>query len=386
MKYTLEVAHTGDVATSVLSGIQAAHGAEITPIVRFGVGMNSTGAYPPENVVEFIEKLNGAGINRLVLVMLGPNEPLGECWATTPMCRCDTYATGHQGGSLCKAHSSPSQGGFPPDTVFNVTDPDCPGQTAMIRLPFEVVPPAGTNPPEGCSDFDGYPSLEGLASGVNRWIAAYRAAADEAAEQTGEFPWQVLAAIHYMESGFRGMEETDYNPFQIAISCATPDACTPELCSPAGVPYRPCPDSNPTMFEAALGAAHFLIYQKRYGGSRAPTAVQNAFFAYNGAYPRCNSREYGECGYNYIYGEASRSPYVMNYYNHCFCDMPINWSPTHHNQTECNGLGLGSLSVWPDEPYDPSAGWVEIFQNKGAYTIYAYLIAGSIGLDGSWHL
>ncbi|MCM8787875.1 MAG: hypothetical protein NC935_07505 [Candidatus Omnitrophica bacterium] len=84
MRYTLEIAQNN--ISTLIPGINSAHNKGITPIIRLGTGNISGGFDNPEDLVFFIQNLNHQ-LNKAVYLILGPNEPLSECWAT-PECEC----------------------------------------------------------------------------------------------------------------------------------------------------------------------------------------------------------------------------------------------------------------------------------------------------------
>ena len=89
MDYTLEIAGGPDVG-GVIGGINSAHALGMTPIVRFGTRESSSGMENPQTMVEFIQQLSSQTTGK-VYVIIGPNEPLSECWAT-PECGCETIS------------------------------------------------------------------------------------------------------------------------------------------------------------------------------------------------------------------------------------------------------------------------------------------------------
>ncbi len=82
MKFTLEIANADD--PRVLEGILRAHNCTngvMYPVVRLGV-MDSGGGFEDANkLVELINQIE-ANVNHDVYVIIGPNEPLTEHWAT----------------------------------------------------------------------------------------------------------------------------------------------------------------------------------------------------------------------------------------------------------------------------------------------------------------
>ncbi len=94
MRYTLEIATNNIVGLMEEgdSGIPRAQERGIIPILRLGVGMNSGGFDNPEDLAGFIQQLSShPNLNGPVYVIIGPNEPISECWAT-PECDCDTLS------------------------------------------------------------------------------------------------------------------------------------------------------------------------------------------------------------------------------------------------------------------------------------------------------
>ncbi len=95
MGYILEIAKNDD-RSAVLNGVRAAHDRNLTPVIRLGVGMDGGGFENPATLAEFIVEVDRdvakAG-KKNVLIILGPNEPLTECWAT-PECGCDSGTPG----------------------------------------------------------------------------------------------------------------------------------------------------------------------------------------------------------------------------------------------------------------------------------------------------
>jgi len=88
MKYTLEIANnnTNRSFPNLMPGINSAHNKGIIPILRLGVGNSSGGFDNPLDLASFIQDLNN-NLSSDVYVIIGPNEPLSECWAT-PNCEC----------------------------------------------------------------------------------------------------------------------------------------------------------------------------------------------------------------------------------------------------------------------------------------------------------
>jgi len=78
MSYTLEIANAGDVNGSVKRGIEDSSG---IPIIRIGVGDDGGGFEDPEDLVNFINTIKGY-TSKTVYIIIGPNEPLTERWAT----------------------------------------------------------------------------------------------------------------------------------------------------------------------------------------------------------------------------------------------------------------------------------------------------------------
>ncbi|MBU0708395.1 hypothetical protein KJ596_01430 [Patescibacteria group bacterium] len=160
MRYTLEIGTTnnGSVTSAVLSGISAAHSGGMIPIVRLGVGDNSGGFYPVENLISFIRNLHQQVHSGTVYVIIGPNEPLSECWAT-PMCECggsllhpgffSEYPVAVGDKEFCEGSMSPRPGG---NYDLDTYDPDCPGK-AVYPFIFtdyygpDPIPDPGTIPP-----------------------------------------------------------------------------------------------------------------------------------------------------------------------------------------------------------------------------------------------
>lgn len=108
MKYTLEIANAGDVLGSVLDGVNSAHAKNMIPIIRLGVGSDGGGFDQPDALVNFITTLANA-TNGEIYIVLGSNEPLTECWATTG-CICGTPSASDEdtitfAGSIITSHA-----------------------------------------------------------------------------------------------------------------------------------------------------------------------------------------------------------------------------------------------------------------------------------------
>ncbi len=89
MGYTLEIAtnDTNRSFPSLMPGLEAAHSRGAIPIVRIGVGASSGGFDEPELLADFIRDLDQL-VDYPVYVIIGPNEPNSECWAS-PQCGCE---------------------------------------------------------------------------------------------------------------------------------------------------------------------------------------------------------------------------------------------------------------------------------------------------------
>jgi len=87
LRFTLEIKGSYD---STLQGVLDAHGRSppLVPIIRLGVQDDGGGMEDPQALADFITRL-AEDTNKLVYVILGPNEPLTECWATERDCGCD---------------------------------------------------------------------------------------------------------------------------------------------------------------------------------------------------------------------------------------------------------------------------------------------------------
>ncbi|MCA9390080.1 M23 family metallopeptidase [candidate division WWE3 bacterium] len=94
MQWTIEIANndTNRSFPSLMPGINSALNRGITPVIRIGVQDNSGGFDTPNELVQFMEDLD-ALVSGEVWVIIGPNEPISECWAA-PGC---AYA----GGGSC---------------------------------------------------------------------------------------------------------------------------------------------------------------------------------------------------------------------------------------------------------------------------------------------
>lgn len=91
MGTTIEIANNDNNPSlpSIMPGINDALNNGMTPVVRIGVMENSGGFDDPEDYAKFITTLNNAVANRpggsgsdIVYVIVGPNEPETECWAS----------------------------------------------------------------------------------------------------------------------------------------------------------------------------------------------------------------------------------------------------------------------------------------------------------------
>jgi len=82
MAYTLEIANAGDVNTTVKQGIEASSG---IPIIRIGVMEDGGGFENPQALIDFINTIKNY-TSKTVYIIIGPNEPLSELWAT-PDCK-----------------------------------------------------------------------------------------------------------------------------------------------------------------------------------------------------------------------------------------------------------------------------------------------------------
>lgn len=84
MGYTLEIASTD--LNAVMSGINAAHARDLTPILRIGVNFTGQGFEDPKDLVNFLAQINSKiddDPNKIVYVIAGPNEPNAEKWASS---------------------------------------------------------------------------------------------------------------------------------------------------------------------------------------------------------------------------------------------------------------------------------------------------------------
>lgn len=84
MDYSLEIGNAMEITGSVKQGIEDATGRGVTPIVRIGVGDDSGGFDDPQALIDAINTINSYAASD-VYVIIGPNEPLIENWAT-PEC------------------------------------------------------------------------------------------------------------------------------------------------------------------------------------------------------------------------------------------------------------------------------------------------------------
>jgi hypothetical protein len=84
MRFTLEIG-TNNIP-QIRDGINRALARGITPILRIGVGANTGGFSSPADYVSFINGLR-SNFSGTIYLIVGPNEPNAECWAT-PQCGC----------------------------------------------------------------------------------------------------------------------------------------------------------------------------------------------------------------------------------------------------------------------------------------------------------
>ncbi len=87
MGWTIEIANndTNPQLPSVMPGINSAHSRNITPVIRIGVMDSSGGFDTPAQYVNFLVTLNdliAQNHQKDVYVIVGPNEPETECWAS----------------------------------------------------------------------------------------------------------------------------------------------------------------------------------------------------------------------------------------------------------------------------------------------------------------
>jgi len=91
MQTSIEIANNDNNPTlpAIMPGINDALNNGITPVVRIGVMEDSGGFDDPKDYTTFIKRLNTAVANRpggsssdIVYVIVGPNEPETECWAS----------------------------------------------------------------------------------------------------------------------------------------------------------------------------------------------------------------------------------------------------------------------------------------------------------------
>lgn len=95
----------------------------VTPVLRLGVGDDGLGMEEPSALAAFIQELDTL-ISQDVLLIVGPNEPISEHWAT-PNCDMECYLP-----------NSTSRTGNPP--AEGIIDPDCPGKVNDV---YDPVPP-----------------------------------------------------------------------------------------------------------------------------------------------------------------------------------------------------------------------------------------------------
>jgi len=100
MKYILAIA-PNDI-NAVIQGINLAQKYGLTPIIRIGTRSGSGGFDSPQDLAEFIKKINNA-VSFPVYIVVGSNEPLTETW-TTPNCQYSTKPITLSGASdVCSA-------------------------------------------------------------------------------------------------------------------------------------------------------------------------------------------------------------------------------------------------------------------------------------------
>lgn len=149
MGWTIEIANNDNNPSlpSLMPGINSAFSKGITPVIRIGVMDNSGGFDNPRDYVDFLVTLNGL-IDQDVWVIVGPNEPITECWAA-PGCQ---YA----GGEGC---SGTIPGGDQGCRISEwvATGPNVPMLTQQCACP----PGSG----ETCQPFQNQPLPDSSASG-----------------------------------------------------------------------------------------------------------------------------------------------------------------------------------------------------------------------------
>lgn len=92
VKYILEIGSndTNREFPSLVPALKEAHSKGITPIIRIGVGDNGGGFEEPSELVKFVKDLS-AKVEKPVYLIIGPNEPISECWAS-PGCDCEKFS------------------------------------------------------------------------------------------------------------------------------------------------------------------------------------------------------------------------------------------------------------------------------------------------------
>lgn len=148
MPFSLAIAQSNNPG-DLQSDIAEAHNRSIAPVIRLGVMDESYGFDNPSDLASFVQALDNS-VGNTVYVILGPNEPLTELWAT-PNCEIPS----------CKFSISPTKMGQ--SLLSDIEDPDCPDKKVSPSIkptPFFTCgyPEEPIAPPQTCYVFTKKPS------------------------------------------------------------------------------------------------------------------------------------------------------------------------------------------------------------------------------------
>jgi len=326
MKYTLEIANN-DIDT-VMNGINASINHGMTPIVRLGDSTNSGGFYPASNLISFIGDLKNQ-TSETVYVVIGPNEPLSESWATP---ECGTGAYSPPTIPIVSRVRPKDEAHFYIPVAGN--EDVLPLVESLLReIPLKT-PLLGVSPSPGWIPG---PSLPGDDVPSPTTISSYINLANDASERTGVRASLILALID-SESDFRQFPGTGHYCDQLCSdnTCSSCPDC--QSCSSMGNSSCPFIDpiqcSNLDTIWGKIGSLYFPTTKKTINLSAAFSSGCGGAMGPAQAMPSLWS-SFEQQVTNYT-GSNPASPWE---YDDAFTFAGLHLKNLYNSSTECSASG-----------------------------------------------